>query len=357
MAPLNWGLGHVTRCIPIIKEFSNQNCELILVAGKNSFTLLKKEFPSMIILPFFGYNIKYSHSGSYLVFKLFLQLPGFLAGIYKEYKWLKKTIKNYQPDVIISDSRLGLYNQDIVSIYITHQLAIRTGNSILDKIARNIHYRFIKNYDQCWVPDFKENGLAGRLSHPEKLPLNTIYLGALSRFEYLPAIEKIYDLLISISGPEPQRTIFENIIFQQLKNSEKKILIVRGLPGEKKRITHENSFVEIVNHLSATDLSRAFQESELIVCRSGYTTIMDLIRIKKKAILVPTPGQTEQEYLASFLMKNKNFFSVKQKNFNLENALTKSAAFPYISRNDNMDTYKKIIEEFVHLVKCDKFST
>ena len=146
------------------------------------------------------------------------------------------------------------------------------------------------------------------------------------------------------------------MIFDQLKKNQKKVLVVRGLPAENKKIKPFNSFVEIINHLPSSNLNSAFLQSEMIICRSGYTTIMDLIKIKKQAILIPTPGQTEQEYLASYLLKEKIFFSVKQKDFLLEEALLKAAAFPFIKRNDNMDTYKKIISEFVLSVKSGNFA-
>lgn len=354
IAPLNWGLGHVTRCIPIIKELKNHDCELILAGSGEVFALLKKEFPSLVILRLFGYKIKYSRNKKSLVFNLILQLPKLVLTVFKENKWLKKIIKTYQPDIVISDNRPGLYNRDIISIYITHQLAIKTGSYLLDKIANTIHNWVINKYDQCWVPDFKENGIAGDLSHPEKLPSNTIYLGALSRFENVPMRERIYDLLISISGPEPQRTIFENKILAQLKNFKRDVLIVRGLPSKKQEIKTSNPFVKIINHLTAADLNIAFLQSDMIICRSGYTTIMDLLKINKQAILVPTPGQAEQEYLASYLMIKKFFFSIEQKDFLLEEALLKASAFPFLKRNDNMEDYKKIISEFVLAVKQGK---
>ncbi len=356
IAPLNWGLGHVTRCIPIIRILQKENCEVILAADGDVFLLLKKEFPSTVILRFFGYKIRYSHSKKWLVLKLLLQLPKLTITILKEKKWLKKIIKSYHPDVVISDNRFGMHNKDTISIYITHQLSIKTGNFFFDNIANTIHNSFISKYDQCWVPDFKEDGLAGELSHPKKLQANTVYLGALSRFKNVIVTGKIYDLLISISGPEPQRTIFENIIFNQLKKIQKKVLVVRGLPAENKKMKPFNSLVEIVNHLQSSDLNSAFLQSEMIICRSGYTTIMDLIKVNKQAILIPTPGQAEQEYLASHLMKKKIFFSVKQKDFLLEEALLKAAAFAFIKRNDNMHTYKKIISEFVLSVKSGNFA-
>ena len=355
IVPLNWGLGHITRCIPIIRILQTLNCELILAADENGILLLRKEFPDIIFLSLSGSRIRYSRNRKSLVFKIVLQLPKLIINISKEKRWLKNIINIYEPDVIISDNRPGICSNDIISIYITHQLAIKTGNLLLDKIATKIHNSFIRKYDQCWVPDFKNNGLAGDLSHPKKLQSNAIYLGALSRFENLRVSAKIYDLLISISGPEPQRTIFENMIFNQLKNYKKKVLIVRGLPADNKKIKSSNPFVEIINHLPSTDLNSAFIQSDMIICRSGYTTIMDLVKINKQAILVPTPGQAEQEYLAEYLMKTKVFFSVKQTDFLLEDAISKAADFPFEKRNHNMANYKKIIAEFVHSVKAGNF--
>lgn len=357
IAPLNWGLGHVTRCIPIIKELESYDCELILAGGEDAFLLLKKEFPSIVILRLFGYKIRYGRSEKWLIPALILQLPKLAISVCKENRWLKKIAKTYKPDVVISDNRFGMYNRDIFSIYITHQLTIKTGNFFFDWIAGQIHSHFIKKYNQCWVPDFEENGLAGELSHPKKLPSNAVYLGPLSRFEKISVTEKIYDVLISISGPEPQRTIFENMILGQLKSFKGKALIVRGLPAEKQEIKISSASVKVINHLSAIDLNMALLQSKIIICRSGYTSIMDLVKIKSQAILVPTPGQTEQEYLAGYLMKKKIFFSVKQKDFLLKEALLKAAAFPFIMRNDNMDNYKKIISEFVFSVKSGNFES
>lgn len=227
----------------------------------------------------------------------------------------------------------------------------------MNYIANKIHNSFIKRYNQCWVPDFEENGLAGELSHPKKSNDGIIYLGALSRFENVSTSKNIYDLLISISGLESQRTIFENIVLEQVKTCQRKVLIVRGLPSEKTEIKSSNPFVKIKNHLSSADLNIAFQQSGMIICRSGYTTIMDLAKLNRQAVLVPTPGQAEQEYLASYLMEKKNFFAVKQKDFVLEEVLSKAEAFPFVKRNDNMEAYKKIISEFVLSVKSGKFAT
>ncbi|MDQ6761600.1 MAG: glycosyltransferase, partial [Bacteroidota bacterium] len=302
------------------------------------------------------YNMYYSRKKEWLVLQLVFQMPKLIWAIFKEHHWLKRIIKTYKPDIIISDNRLGLYSSNTFSIYITHQLAIKTGSNFMDKFAGKIHNYFIKKYDQCWVPDFKENGIAGELSHPKKITSNVFYIGPLSRFEKLPEVNKVYDVLISISGPEPQRTIFENIIFSQLKYDRRKILIVRGLPGQGENIMPPNSFTEVVNHLSATELNRAFQHAEIIICRSGYTTIMDLAKIGKNAILIPTPGQTEQEYLSKYLMEKRFFFSTEQESFSLAEAIKTASAFTFIMPQHEMEGFKKFLNEFVLSYKSGKFA-
>ena len=356
IAPLDWGLGHATRCIPIIKELISQNCEVFIAAGGKGGFLLKKEFPSSVFLRINCYKIKYSSNKKWLPFKLFLQFPGIIFSIWKENLWLKKIVNKYRIDAVISDNRFGIYSKKIPSVYITHQLLIKTGNIFSEKILQKLHYYFIKKFSICWVPDFKENGLAGELSHPEKIPSNIVYIGPLSRFEILNDVPKIYDLLISVSGPEPQRTLFEKMILSQLKNFEKRTLFVRGLPEEIEELKTERESMKIVNHLSAEELNKAFQQSKMIISRSGYTTIMDLAKLGKNAVLVPTPGQTEQEYLSHFLMQKKYFYSVEQDKFSLDSVLTKVSSFPFNNPVVCMNDYKKVINEFVLSLKSGNFA-
>ena len=357
IAPLDWGLGHATRCIPIIKELISQNCEVFIAAGGKGGFLLKKEFPSSVFLRINCYKIRYSSNKKWLPFKLLLQFPGIIFSIWKEKLWLKKIVNKYRIDAVISDNRFGMYSKKIPSVYITHQLLIKTGNIFSERILQKLHYYFIRKYSICWVPDFKENGIAGELTHPEKIPPNIVYIGPLSRFEILNDIPKIYDLLISVSGPEPQRTLFEKMILSQLINLDKKTLFVRGLPEEIKELKTERESMAIVNHLSAEELNKAFQQSKMIISRSGYTTIMDLAKLGKNAVLVPTPGQTEQEYLSHFLMQKKYFYSVEQDKFSLDSVLINVSSFAFNNPVVCMNDYKKVINEFVLSLKSGKFAT
>ncbi|MCW3092186.1 MAG: glycosyl transferase family 28 [Ferruginibacter sp.] len=358
VVPLDWGLGHATRCIPLIKELLLNDCDVIIAAEKTTKSLLQLEFQHLTFIPLKGYHIHYSKKGNGLALTLLSQIPQILLAIYREHQWLKKVVKKYTINAILADNRFGLYHSSLPSVYITHQLLIKTGSRLSEQIAQKIHYWFIRKYSQCWVPDFEgTQNIAGELSHPSKLPPRTHYIGCLSRFEKIEGVQKKYDLLIMISGPEPQRTIFEKLLLIQLEHFQGKALLVRGLPlGDKKSnlpawTNAESSQVVIKNHLSATELNLVVQQADLVICRSGYTTIMDLAKLGQKAILVPTPGQTEQEYLATHLMKEQLFYAAAQEGFSLTAAIKNAAGFPLALTTPGMEQFKRTVYDFVQSLR------
>ncbi len=322
IAPLDWGLGHATRCVPIITALLAQGFHVFIGSEKAGAALLKKEFPQLQILPLQGYHVSYSKKGEGFLWKMITQIPAIAVAIKREKNWLKKIIADYKIDMVISDNRFGLYNKNVHCIFITHQLKIKTGHSFTEKIAQKINYKYINKFDECWVIDEEGDGnLAGELSHPKKMPNITVkYIGALSRFKKYE-VEKKYDLLVLLSGPEPQRTIFENMLIQQIQHLKRTIVLVRGLPAEENTLSIDG--LEIYNHLPASNLNELILASKIMVARSGYTTVMDMAALQQKAILVPTPGQTEQEYLATYLSKKKYCIAEKQDGFDLQRALDK----------------------------------
>ena len=332
IAPLDWGLGHTTRCLPIIYELVRQDVEVSVACNDRQAQLVRTELPEVRILPLSGYNFKYFKRGALNKLATIFQVPKILTAIKREHRWLGITLKKETFDVIISDNRYGFYNHSAYSIFITHQLQIQVPtNKWLQRFLQKWNYNFINLFNECWIPDFKdEQNLAGELSHSEILPKTVVkYIGLLSRFENIVlAAKKPVDILILISGPEPQRTIFEEIIIGQLQKIKRSAIVVRGLP-ESKDVLQPFNNVSFFNHLPAKELNELMSSAQIVISRSGYSTIMDIIKLGKKSISVPTPGQTEQEYLADYLMQKKWCLSFSQKKFFIESALQQAAQFDY----------------------------
>jgi len=352
VAPLDWGLGHATRCIPIIKFLIDQNADVILAAKGKTASLLRDEFPDIRILELKGYKIQYSRNKSLFTLAIFLQLPKIFSVIRYERKWLKKMITTEKIDAVISDNRFGLYHKNIPCTFITHQLAIKTGNMFLNKLVQKLNYQCINNFAECWIPDNKEeDNLGGELSHPATFPLSeTNYIGIISRFRKSEILKK-YDFLILISGPEPQRTSFENILLKAFEGTSYSIVVVRGLPGRRSVLPLNRTTAKVFNHLKASEINTLILESETIIARCGYSTIMDLVTLQKKAILIPTPGQAEQEYLAKYAMEKKMFYCIKQETFNLkiaEDLQTWQPCFSNIKTGINEDIISNWLKNIRH---------
>ncbi len=347
VAPLDWGLGHATRCIPIIHTLLKLGAEVLIAGSENQRLLLKHEFPQLEFLPLQGYEIKYSRSKAWLPFRLLLQIPRILRSIKAERSWLKELMVSHSIDVVISDNRFGLCNREICSIYITHQLQIQTRFLLTDWCLQKIHYHFINQYNYCWVPDAPgEENLAGKLSHPTRLPIIPVtYIGPLSRMKNISLSSSPY-LVCVLSGPEPQRTILENKLLRELENISYKTVLVRGLPGETVLPLIKNANIEIYNHLPTASLNEFLVGAKWIICRSGYTSIMDLVKLKKPAILIPTPGQTEQEYLANYLASKKIFISEDQNHFDLNTVINKAEKFSFTQPSIDLELYQRVLAHF-----------
>ena len=321
VAPLNWGLGHATRCIPIIKKLLQNGFEVILASDGRSLKLLQEEFPKLQIIELPAYGIRYSKDN--MIINIALQIPKILVAVWKENNFIKEVIENDKIDIILSDNRYGCKSKKAKNIFISHQINIIIPLKPLEWLVNKINHFLINQFDECWIPDFPaENSLAGRLSKSDKL-IKPKYLGTLSRMKELN-VENKYDIIAVISGPEPQRTSFEKIIIKEFKATDQKCLVVQGRTELKEEI-QINQNIKIVSFLNSKELSEAIQSSKLVICRAGYSSIMDLVKLKKKAILVPTPGQTEQEYLASRLRDKKLFSIQQQTSFSLEKGLEKIA--------------------------------
>ena len=315
VAPLNWGLGHATRCIPIIRTLLQQNVEVHLASDGQAYALLIDEFPNLRSFQLPKLEIFYHE---HFMWSMARQTTKFLKSIQEDTKATASLMLKFKFDYIFSDNRYGVFHKNATNILITHQLQV-VKPLIFSASSRFLLNRFSRKFDHCWIPD-KEgiDNLTGRMSS-SKLDIPKTYIGILSRFEKLRA-NKDFEIAIILSGPEPARTKFENTILELYKEeigAFKKTALVRGVLGHSK-IDSPNPNLEIFNFLNAKQLNKLIQSTPKIVCRSGYSSIMDLVKLNKKALLVPTPGQVEQEYLAERLDQKEMFVCIKQDDFSLD---------------------------------------
>lgn len=315
VAPLNWGLGHATRCIPIINALLESDLQPIIASDGEALVLLKKEFPALIALELPSYGISYPRKGSRLKLKLLKDSPKILNTIKEERKTVDKIIEDHVIIGIISDNRFGVRSDKIPSVFITHQINVLSGNT--SWLTSILQKRFISKFDACWVPDVKgEPNLSGQLGHDHITDLPLRYIGPISRFRKL-TLPIIYDLMVILSGPEPQRSILEEKLLADLRQYTGHILFVKGKIVEEQRVEHTHNMT-IYNFMLTEDLEKTINQSHVILSRSGYTTIMDLAALEKKAFFIPTPGQFEQEYLSEYLSEQGIAPYSKQDQFRVE---------------------------------------
>jgi uncharacterized protein (TIGR00661 family) len=319
VAVLNWGLGHATRCIPIINELERQGAKVVLASDGDALLLLQQKYPHLDSIELPAYNIHYKGNNMFL--NIAPQVPKILKAIRLERKKLDSIIKDYEITTIISDNRYGMYHNAIFSVFLTHQLNIQIPNKWVQSVVAKYNHHFIQKFDQCWVPDYaNEPSLAGALAHHTQLK-ELQYLGPLSRMSKLSKQAIKQDVIVVLSGPEPQRTYLEEKIIAQAKLLPYQFLIVGGKPKTmKKKQLAANIWWQ--SFMDADALQIAIAESNMVIARSGYSTVMDLVAMGcQKVLLIPTPGQSEQEYLAKRLTEKDFFLTESQTTLNLERAI------------------------------------
>lgn len=341
ISPLDWGLGHATRCIPIINELIYNGHSVICAADGDTRKILQKEFPFVEHVPFKGYNIKYSKGNSQTI-KLLLQLPKAMNSIWREHRQIGKLIDKHNIDIVISDNRYGLYSTKAKTIFITHQIYIKTPFKWLSSVANIINHWFISKFDKCWIPDVDDFiNISGELSYNEagntfinrQLRLKKLsYIAPLSHLSHKEnKSEQCDSILAIISGTEPQRSILEKKLINKLIKYGKKADIILGKTGNNNVIQSEQ--LTIYSYLDGEQLSNKIQSAKTIICRSGYSTLMDMVILKKNPILIPTPGQTEQEYLARYAQECGWAYCMLQDNINIEEAIKKSQSLKTLDIN------------------------
>lgn len=358
VAPLEWGLGHATRCMPIIDAILEMGHDVILGGDGRSLQLLRDAYPELLYIPLASYGITYSKNNSQIG-AMASQIPQILQAIRKEHQQLEEAIGKMNIDGVISDNRYGLWSKQVPTAFICHQLQIRLPFPFLEPLLYQLHRRFINRFSQCWVPDFRDSqSLSGIMGHPKHLPPNTKYIGPLSRFSNPKQPLQFYsypelnlrtpDIVAILSGPEPQRSLLESTIEVQARQQDREIWIIQGKPESRK--LREEGHLCIIPFMNKHDLGKVIKDAKVIVSRPGYSSLMDFAAFGKKGlILVPTPGQTEQEYLAHRLQSNGIALTQKQKEFSLYVALDESADYQGFITQEDKNTRSSVLEHWISL--------
>jgi predicted glycosyltransferase len=311
---LNWGLGHATRCIPVINELIKLGVDITLSAEGGGKKILQQYFPGIPFVEIPGIEIKYPRKGS-MAFSMLTQLPGILSAIRKEHEQLDKLIRKSGFTHVISDNRYGLYSDRVKTAFICHQVNIMTPAVLkfTQPVLKLLHKKKIEKFNELWIPDIQSGDqLSGELSGHDHIKIPVRHLGMLSRFEASAKPgEKKYDYIALLSGPEPQRSILENKLTALLKKSGKKSLLVKGIPDGNTSITDNQ--LEIISGITDENLIHILHPDTCLMARPGYSTLMDVSVLQhRNLVLIPTPGQTEQEYLAGRLKTKYGVTIVKQ---------------------------------------------
>jgi uncharacterized protein (TIGR00661 family) len=340
---LNWGLGHATRSVPLIRQLQLMQHKVIVASDGDALSLLKKELKDVEFETLPSYNAHYAKDEKKFNLTVARQVPHILKTIGKEQKKAAELAKKHQAKLILSDNRYGFFHPKITSVFIGHQLHLNfPQNRLVETFANFLHRKRIEKFNHVWIPDNPPpNNLSGILSL--KNWKNTAYIGALSRMES-KNLPTQYDACIILSGPEPQRTILEEILLKECEKTELAIAFVRGILDEKiLPVDFKNPRSKMFNFCTTEELNQLIEESKMVVCRSGYSSVMDLVKLQKKAVLIPTPGLPEQNYLAEYLKNNGWFYSHSQQRFHLEQALAVGQIYEPPKTEYDLQNFEKLI--------------
>ncbi len=316
---LNWGLGHATRCIPLIAALEAMGVDVVLASDGVALHLLRAEFPHLPAFELPSYRIRYDSSN--MVLNIGRQLPRILYAVRSEQWATERLVQDHNIQGIISDNRYGCFTKHTYNIMLSHQLYLRVPNGILEWGANRFLRTALRKFNEVWVPDVAgEPNLSGELSHGETAVHPQVrYIGPLSRIRAYES-ETEYQVVVILSGPEPQRSYLEQRLLEQAMSLPQKFIFIQGKTNAKEHYYAAEN-VEVVSYLTSRELNAVLLAGDVLVCRSGYSSIMDLAAAGKKAILIPTPGQTEQEYLADLFARKNIFLAQRQDDIDLETGL------------------------------------
>ncbi len=355
LSPLDWGLGHTTRCIPLARHLLGMGARVFFAGTETQIAFFRKSFPEISFLPLRGYKVRYSQTRRGFMPHLLRQLPGIFKTIRHEHEWLLREAAKHRFDGILSDNRYGLWHPEIPSVFLTHQPGLKTGfGAGADALFARLHQGLMQNFREIWLVDIPEKpGLSGALAHPSLLPPNARYIGLLSQFtDSKWALHSVAPLppeaeaggeasgnpfsspqnalVILLSGPEPQRSILSQKLWEQIAGfPEMPVVFIEGRADAPQR-TAISGNIRWQAQADAATLRPLLQGVQYVISRSGYSTLMDAAVLGLRLILIPTPGQTEQEYLGQMLLRDQKALCFRQEDFCLKNALEAAEKFPFL---------------------------
>jgi uncharacterized protein (TIGR00661 family) len=299
---LNWGLGHATRSSVLIEKLCLKNHRITIASDGLSLEYLKKRFPTCSFVELPSYNIRYGKTEFSTLLNLFFHVFKSLKIKKVENELIQKIVSQNTFDYIVSDGRFGGYSGQVYSVFITHQLYIKTGIGFLNPIATWLNFRLLQKFNKILIPDFKDVkcSLSGFLSHPKPKDARFVYINPLSSFKKVEFKSQQYKVCFVLSGLEPQRTILENKIIEECKKYPAlSFVLVRGTVKKMELEKPKNLLlIDLANAAQIADLA---SKSVFFCARSGYSTLMDVQAMGlEKVILIPTPGQGEQSYLSDY---------------------------------------------------------
>jgi uncharacterized protein (TIGR00661 family) len=345
----SWGLGHATRSLPVIRKLIEENNELTIISNDRALELLKKELGND--LDYFDipdYPMLISENSRQFMAKSFVYWPMFIKRMESGLQKLKKILENRKCDKIVSDGRYDIYSRSIASFFISHQIRIMNPLRIkmFERGSEIFNLFFFKRFAGVIVPDYKEDDLSGDLSHNlHRIDENNLhYVGILSDFKKKKTNKNI-DYMISLSGPEPQRTLLENKLLEQIDNLSGNIVVTLGKIEKQDNDYKKN--IQIYSFLTKDERIDFLNRTKLVISRSGYSTIMDLAVIGTKALMIPTPGQVEQEYLGQYHKNKGTFYSVSQNEIDLNADIELAKKTTGITRKCDV---KKTVENIIDVI-------
>ncbi len=315
-----WGLGHATRDLVLIRELLAAGHEVTILSTERALQLLRSELGSRcsyLELPDIPKPL--SRKALFFYVKMSLSMPAVFWTFYREHQFVRQVARSQRFDRIVSDTRYGVFLREIPSYHIVHSLRqIVPGRPReIEIMVELVQKRLLAGARRILIPDQRENGLAGDLCHNLNCfdGHNLEYIGILSSVKRRP-VQPDLDYFVTVSGAEPQRSIFEKMVLQQAYDLPGRVVIALGKPDVPLSVTSDGR-VDVYSYMGRGQQEEMMNRARLVVSRSGYTTMMELAELGKQALLIPTVGQSEQEYLGAYHEKLGTMHTVTQPHLSL----------------------------------------